>query len=125
MVGISEEEPASLEGRRYMSSFRTYVPLVKVLMRRRVRVRCRTKRQSFKTYEIRKMENTTTLSVERYNVAPLIRIDCISLSDIVDYYMENGSEMGCFSLFLKTVQYISTTLIYINNNSITFNIIQQ
>ena len=42
------------------------------------------------------MENTTTLSVERYNVAPLIRIDCISLSDIVDYYMGKRLRNGLF-----------------------------
>ena len=78
------------------------------------------------------MENTKRLYLmERYTlqhgeVAPgSYRDRRISLSDIVDYYMENGSEMGCFSLFLKTVQYISTTLIYINNNNITFNTIQK
>ena len=56
------------------------------------------------------MENTKRLYLmERYTlqhgeVAPgSYRDRRISLSDIVDYYMENGSEMGCFSLFLKTV----------------------
>ena len=56
------------------------------------------------------MENTKRLYLmERYTlqhgeVAPgSYRDRRISLSDIVDYYMENSSEMGCFSLFLETV----------------------
>ena len=55
----------------------------------------------------------------------LIGIDVFLYLILSIIIWENGSEMGCFSLFLKTVQYISTTLIYINNNNITFNTIQQ